>query len=73
LADKAGLGSAADWYMSATKRSVPVEQPAGNQTTQVVSVTVAPEAKPDPKLVPMVRRAVTEALDQQNRETAAGL
>jgi hypothetical protein len=46
--------------------------PGRPNVAQTVNVTVAPEAKPDPKLVPMVRRAVTEALDQQAREISAG-
>lgn len=69
-----GGGLAIPIPLSASTPSVPVPAGSGGaaQVQQIINLSVAPEAKPDPKLVPMVRRAVTDALDQQARELAAG-
>lgn len=52
---------------------IPAPAQGGQTVINNAHVTVAPEAKPDPKLLPMVRRAVSDAFDQNNRELFAGL
>lgn len=54
----------------------PIPSSSGGDAAKIqniINVAVAPNAAPDPKLVPMVRQAVTEALDQANRDTSAGM
>lgn len=69
-------GSSSAYGFSTAEIAAPVvNTPAsaeGAKIQQLINVTVAPEAKPDPRLVPMVKGAVKDALDQHARELAAG-
>lgn len=42
------------------------------KVNQILNLTVAPESKPDPNLVPMVKKAVDDANAQMLRDLAAG-